>query len=286
MIKVLHPGIYSSIQDQGRKGSAKLGIPLSGAMDLHSSQIGNVLLKNPKSDAVIEITFGMARFEFASDTFICLTGADFSPSLNGENLEMMTVYEVPKSSVLTFGKRKYGVRTYLCVQGGIQSEVFLKSRSFLNGISPQFRLKKGDELPVLPKKSYDNRSFSKVKVFDFMFESEELECYPGPEYDQLNQEQKQRLLEPFTISEDNNRVGYRLNEIIENSLNPILTSGVLLGTVQLTPSGKLIVLMKDAQVTGGYPRVLQLSRFSQDMLSQKNSGMKFRFIINSLKTIS
>lgn len=277
MIKVLHPGIYLSIQDQGRKGLAKLGIPISGAMDSYSAEMANILLKNRKSDAVIEITFGMAKFEFSQDTFICVSGANYSPKINGETIEMMTVIEVQKGSVLSFGKRKYGVRTYVAVQGGIQSNVYLKSRSLLRGISPTFRLSKGDELPILTKKPYNQSSFSKIKILEELFSLKELECYPGPEFDQLNEEQKNRLFEEFTISEDNNRVGYRLNETIDNDLKPILTSGVLPGTVQLTPSGKLIVLMKDAQVTGGYPRVLQLSVFAIYQLSQKMMGDKLLF---------
>lgn len=277
MIKVLQPGIYSSIQDQGRIGFANLGVPVSGSMDSYSAVIGNILLKNRKSDAVIEITFGMAKFEFTSDTFICISGADYSPMIDGESIEMSTVYEISKGSILSFGKRKFGVRTYVAVQGGIQSETYLKSRSFLKGITPNFRLNKGDELPIGSKQPFENKGFSKIKVLDQLFSLEELDCFHGPEFDQLNEEQKQRLSEPFTISEDNNRVGYRLNETIENDLKPILTSGVMPGTVQLTPSGKLIVLMKDAQVTGGYPRVLQLNTFAIYQLSQKMTGNKVSF---------
>ncbi len=285
MIKVLHPGIYSSVQDQGRRGSAKMGVPISGSMDSYSSEIGNVLLKNRRSDAVIEITFGMAKFEFTTDTFICVTGADFSPRLNDEPIEMMTMHEVEKGSILSFGKRNYGVRTYLAVQGGIQSEVVLKSRSYFKGITSQIQLQKGDELSILPKKPYANRGFSKIKVFEELFSFETLECYPGPEFDQLNDQQKERLFKAFTISKDNNRVGYRLNETIENDLKPILTSAVLPGTVQLTPSGKLIVLMRDSQITGGYPRVLQLSVFAMDILGQKMTGMNIIFKLQIPKTI-
>lgn len=281
MIKVVHPGIYSSVQDQGRRGFAKMGVPVSGSMDAYSAEMGNILLKNRKLDAVIEITFGMAKFEFTTDTFICVTGADFSPKLNGKSLEMMTVYEVEKGSVLSFGKRKYGVRTYIAVQGGIQSEVILKSRSFFKGITAQSQLKKGDQLSIFPKKSYENTGFSKIKILEQLFSSEALDCYPGPEFDQLNEEQKKRLFQPLTISKDTNRVGYRLNETIKNSLQPMLTSGVLPGTVQLTPSGKLIVLMRDCQVTGGYPRVLQLSEFAVNILSQKMYGNKFQFILHN-----
>ena len=281
MIKVLNPGIYSSVQDQGRLGFAKMGVPVAGAMDTYSSKMGNILLKNRQKEATIEITFGGAKFEFTQDTYICITGADFSPKLNGEVLEMSTVQEVHKGDVLSFGKRKYGIRTYVAVQGGIQTEEFLKSKSFFSGITQQFQLKKGDVLPILTKTPYENKVFSKIKPFQELFEWYELECYPGPEFDQLSSEQKERLIQPFTISEDNNRVGYRLNEEIENDLNPIITSAVLPGTVQLTPSGKLIVLVQDAQVTGGYPRVLQLTTFSIDILSQKMTGEKIQFKIQS-----
>ena len=142
-------------------------------------------------------------------------------------------------------------------------------------------MKKGDELPIFPQKEYENKGFSKIKVQEELFSSHLLECTPGPEFDQLNPKQKKRLLESFTISKDNNRVGYRLNEIIENDLKSILTSAVLPGTVQLTPSGKLIVLMSDCQVTGGYPRVLQLSEWAVNQLSQKITGQTIRFELNT-----
>lgn len=280
MIKILHPGIYSSIQDLGRLGFAKMGVPLAGVMDSFSAQLGNTLLKNRKSDAVIEVTFGMAKFEFTSDTFICITGGNFSPKLNDEFLEMQTVCKVKEGSILSFGKRNYGARTYLAVQGGIQTETRLKSRSFSNGITSKVRLERGDELSVLQQKPHDGRGFSKVKLFEGHFSDSELECFPGPEFDQLNEFQKKQLLQPFTISEDNNRVGYRLTEPIENELPQILTSAVLPGTVQLTPSGKLIVLMRDAQVTGGYPRVLQLSEGAISRLSQKITGDGVKFMLS------
>ncbi|MFD2568754.1 5-oxoprolinase subunit C family protein [Pseudotenacibaculum haliotis] len=278
MIKVLHPGIYTSVQDQGRIGMAKKGIPQSGFMDAFSAELGNILLKNRKKEAVLEITYGLGKFEFTSDTFICLTGGNFSPKINTFPVEMNTVHEVKKGDFLSFGRRVYGARVYLAVQGGIQTDVVLKSRSFFPGITQQ-RLIKGEELKILKQNFYE-AGYSRVKVYYEHFESPELECYPGPEYDQLNDKQKQQLQQAFTISEDNNRVGYRLNELIKNDLKPILTSAVLPGTVQLTPSGKLIVLMRDAQVTGGYPRVLQLSDYAVSKLSQKVAGDIVHFILS------
>ena len=278
MIKVLYPGIYCSVQDLGRFGYAKMGIPSAGAMDQLSSQLGNVLLTNPINDAVIEITFGMARLEFTSDAFFCLTGADFSQKLNGVPIQTQVVYQASKGSILSFGQRKFGARTYVAVQGGVISEMVLNSRSFMNGITSKMRLQKGDLLAIGKSKSLDPK-VSAILIDEHYFFNSELECFPGPEYDQLQKDQKKRLMNSFTISEDNNRVGYRLNEIIENNLDPIITSAVLPGTVQLTPSGKLIVLMRDGQVTGGYPRVLQLSDLAISILSQKIMGESFRFKI-------
>ena len=278
MIKVVHAGIYNTIQDVGRIGFTKNGIPQGGSMDTYSAEMANILLKNSSTSAVIEITFGQGKFEFTSDAYICLMGGDFSPRINKDSIQMNTVVEVKKNDVLSFGRRNYGARIYLAVQGGIQSEVVLKSRSFLQGIT-QLKLLKDDALKINAKKPYSDEGFSKLKIYKNHFQNAILECFPGPEFDQLDARQKQRLLEPFTISEDNNRVGYRLNEPLKNDVPSILTSAVLPGTVQLTPSGKLIVLMRDAQVTGGYPRVLQLSEYAISRLSQKVSGDIVKFML-------
>lgn len=278
MIKVLHPGIYCSIQDTGRVGFAKMGIPNSGAMDAYAIELGNTLLQNNTNAAVLEITFGQGKFEFTVDTNLCFTGGNFSPKLNDKAIDMNTVCRVEKGAILSFGKRIYGSRTYVAAQGGIQSKVFFGSRSFSSGITKR-RLEKGDELRIKTQKRYEIGN-SRIKIQEEHFTSSELACFLGPEFDHLNEMQKKRLFEIFTISEDNNRVGYRLNELIENDLKPILTSAVLPGTVQLTPSGKLIVLMRDCQVTGGYPRVLQLSDYAVSRLSQKITGEPVKFMLS------
>tara|TARA_R110002073_G_scaffold313380_2_gene485284 strand:+ start:51002 stop:51841 length:840 start_codon:yes stop_codon:yes gene_type:complete len=275
MIKVLHPGVYTSVQDKGRVGYAKIGIPTAGVMDGYSAELGNALLHNDENAALIEITFGQGKFEFTSTTHICITGGDFSPRIDGVAIDMNLVFHAKKGAILSFGKRMYGARTYLAIQGGIQSETILGSQSFCLGITKP-RVEKGDELKVL-KQNFHEAGHARIKIQEEYFTSPELACFSGPEFDQLNTQQKERLLEPFTISEDNNRVGYRLNELIENNLKPILTSAVLPGTVQLTPSGKLIVLMRDCQVTGGYPRVLKLSETAISRLSQKVAGEEVRF---------
>ena len=278
MIAILHPGIYCSVQDQGRFGHTKIGVPQAGCADAYAAKMANALLKNHEKDALIEITFGQGEFKFTSDTYICLTGGDFSPKLNGKLIKMQSVYFIKKDSVLSFGKRVYGARVYLSVQGGIQTETVYGSRSFFDGITQQ-KLGKGAMLPILPIQKYADNNFSRVRVSEKHFTTIYLPCLKGPEFFKLNQEQQRKLFTPFSISDDNNRVGYRLKESLENNLSSILTSAVLPGTVQLTPSGKCIILLQDCQVTGGYPRILQLSEIAIARVSQKITGDKIQFIL-------
>jgi biotin-dependent carboxylase-like uncharacterized protein len=278
VIVILHPGIYCSVQDQGRFGHTKIGVPQAGCADTYAAKMANALLKNHEKDALIEITFGQGEFKFTSDTYICLTGGDFSPKLNGKLIKMQSVYFIKKDSVLSFGKRVYGARVYLSVQGGIQTKTVYGSRSFFDGITQQ-KLGKGAMLPILPIQKYADNNFSRVRVSEKHFTTIYLPCLKGPEFFKLNQEQQRKLFTPFSISDDNNRVGYRLKESLENNLSSILTSAVLPGTVQLTPSGKCIILLQDCQVTGGYPRILQLSEIAIARVSQKITGDKIQFIL-------
>ena len=126
-------------------------------------------------------------------------------------------------------------------------------------------------------------SNTSVKIDENHFNSKIITCFKGPEFFLLNKHQQEQLLtQNFSISKDNNRMGYKLEEVLENNLAQILTSSVMPGTVQLTPSGTLIVLMRDCQVTGGYPRVLQLTEASINAFAQEKSSNTFLFSLISI----
>lgn len=282
MLKVLKPGFYTSIQDKGRFGFVSKGVPISGAMDAYAADLANGILNNSLKDAVLEITLGTSQFEFLEPTIICVTGGNFSPKVSGIEIQMNKIILVEKGSILLFGKVNYGVRCYLAVKGGFQSEVILNSRSFYPNITNDFMIGKNDKISFKPYLSDLNTSKSIIKINQLHFESNTIECYKGPEFDLLNVHQKKKLSsQNFTISSQNSRMGYKLNEAIENNLPQILTSAVLPGTVQLTPSGKIIILMRDCQVTGGYPRILQLAENSINKLAQKTTNDRIQF---NLKT--
>ncbi|MCG1036055.1 biotin-dependent carboxyltransferase family protein [Polaribacter sargassicola] len=283
MIKVLKAGFYASIQDKGRQGFASIGVPVSGVMDEYSANLANSILNNSLEFAVLEITFGGTQLQFLTDTFICISGGDFSPKINQKSILINARISVSKNDVLSFGKINFGVRCYLAVKEGFQSKKILQSRSFYQNITDDFIIKKNEILPVKKIKAQLKSTNTSVGILKSYFKTEEIKCFKGPEYDLLNDDQKKQLTNLlFTISNDNNRMGYRLNETIKNNLPSILTSAVLPGTVQLTPSGKIIVLMKDCQVTGGYPRVLQLTENSIGILSQKTTHNSLKFTLISI----
>lgn len=278
MIEVLKSGLMTSIQDHGRMNASRFGVPKSGAMDRGSMDLANMLLNNAKGSAVLEITFLGPELKFKKPLWICLTGADLSPVLNDNPLSMQHPILIDTDDVLRFGPPKYGIRTYLAVKGGFQSEVVMGSQSQYVPVTVSKGIQTGDLLVVNPTTSKLIPSEAHIRINHAKFQREILEVFPGPEYDGLNDDQKALIHDQFfTISGLNNRMAYQLEETIPNRLNPIITSHVLPGTVQLTPSGKMIILMRDAQTTGGYPRVLQLTEDSIDCLAQKFTKQKLRF---------
>jgi len=279
VVKVLKAGFYTTLQDLGRKSYQQFGVPFSGVMDIYSAQLANALLSNDKMDALLEITMTGPELQFCTDTFICITGANMNPKLNQKAIEQNHVISVQDGDILSFGTLNKGFRSYLSVVGGFQTEIVMKSRSMYNNITHQIKINCGDELQIETNPISLEQKHAAIKINENHFTSNEIKVFKGPEFELLSKIQQEKLLaQEFTISKDNNRMAYQFEEILTNNLKPIITSLVLPGTVQLTPSGQLIVLMRDCQTTGGYPRVLQLKESSLDVLSQKFTGDKVSFI--------
>ena len=277
MIKVLKTGFYSTIQDQGRFGYLSYGVPFSGAMDAYSSQFANALVGNAKDAAVIEMTMTGAELLFLKATTIAITGADMSPKLNGKPIMMFKSIMVNANDTLTFGRLINGFRTYLAIKGGVLSEKVLGSRSMMKGVTDDFRINKGDYLEMSNVSSESIQKNAKLKFDPSYLDEGTLEVFKGPEFNKLAKKQQKSLFnQTLQVSKYNNRMAYQLEPLIQNDLESILTSPVLPGTVQLTPLGQLIVLMRDCQTTGGYPRVLQLTKKSINILSQKATGAQLK----------
>lgn len=281
MIKVLKSGLLATIQDFGRYGYVSFGVPTSGAMDMQSFKVANTILNNTINDAAIEIAYGNCEFLFTLAAEICISGADCSPKVDGENISMNRRVKVDENSVLTLNNTTNGVFSYLAVKGGIRTKKVLKSRSYYKNITGDYRLKKGDVLPIYSNEFLDAKTFTNVKPNFFFNNSNIIKCFRGPEFYLLSDKNKHEICNKvFSVSTNHNRMGYRLLETLGNKLEQILTSSVLPGTVQLTPSGELIILMRDAQVTGGYPRILQLKEDSIAQIAQKTTNDTFVFFVD------
>jgi biotin-dependent carboxylase-like uncharacterized protein len=281
VVRVIKEGFYTTIQDLGRFGFQQYGVPVSGVMDRHSTKLANALLNNDKNAAVLEITMTGPSLKFNCDTLICISGADMSPQVNNNPIKLNHTAIIKRGDILSFGKLQYGFRSYLAVFGGFQSEMVMNSRSLYMNVTPKFMISEGDELELLEYNAEVEISYSSIKINANHFFSKKIEAFKGPEYEKLSRAQKELLLsKEYTISKENNRMAYQLEETLANNLKPIITSLVLPGTVQLTPSGKLIILIRDCQTTGGYPRVLQLKESAIDILAQKLTGSKISFKVD------
>lgn len=277
-VEVLQPGLFSSIQDRGRFDFLKFGVPLSGPMDNYAARVANLILQNDPKAAVLEITQQGPKLKFSAPVDIALSGADLSPRINNNAIKNHRVYSLQAGDVLQFGRRIAGCRAYLAVSGGFQTQEVLGSRSWYEGISEEYRLVKRMKLEYFSRPKDLSQSFSSLKVEIDYLSQQQVEVYEGPEFSRIPEKIIEELFRrEFSLSKNSSRMGIQLTELLENQLSPIITGPVVPGTVQLTPGGRLIVLMKDCQTTGGYPRVLQLSQRGMNLLAQKLPGENIGF---------
>lgn len=276
MLKVLKSGFYTTIQDIGRFGFRDKGVPISGIMDIETVQKINTLLENPDDAAVLEITMTGPTLEFEEDTFISFGGAEFSITLNNEPVENYTVLKITAGDIVSYGRLKKGFRAYLAIKNGFKSEMVLHSRSYYPSINPKGLITDRRTIPYEVNKLFTPK-LSEIRM-DNLLDENLLYVGKGPEFTLLSDKQLEYLFfKEYTVANENNRMAYQLNETIGGHQVSMLTSATLPGTVQLTPAGKLIILMKDGQTTGGYPRILQLTDKAISILAQKKAGDKVLF---------
>ncbi|NNL09955.1 MAG: biotin-dependent carboxyltransferase family protein [Croceitalea sp.] len=276
MLKVLKSGFYTTVQDAGRFGLRHKGVPISGAMDMTAMNRVNSLLENEPEAAVLEITMTGPTLTFEENTYICIGGAEMSATLNNEPIENYTLYTITEGDIISFGKLEQGFRAYLAIKGGFLTDKVLGSRSQYYPLTSMKRLKDHDEIPFEAASNFEIK-ISELRV-DSHFDEQTLIVERGPEYDMLTDSQLTSIFsKDFSISKENNRMAYQIAEYIDGHSTNMLTSATLPGTVQLTPAGKLIILMKDGQTTGGYPRILKLTEEAICILAQKKFGDMVNF---------
>lgn len=277
-VHFLQPGLMSSVQDWSRFQTAGFGVPYSGVMDRLSMVLVNYLLQNPQNAAVLEMAHTGPKMVFEMPTRVAFAGAIADVYHNEKPVKLGTILEVDEGDTVWVKKFRRRQWLYMGIQGGFETELVAGSRSWYKGITPQEKVEKGDNLCYMYEERYFPPAPANSRIKDSWYKQSDIKVYPGPEWELLPKLSHNRIMnKSFTISDLVNRMAYQLVETIDNGLESILTAAVYPGTVQLTPGGNLIVLMRDAQVTGGYPRILQVENNSLSILSQKRPGDRIKF---------
>jgi len=292
-LKIIKAGVLDTIQDLGRYGFQYLGINPGGAMDRFAAQVVNMLTGNDNSEPVIELHFPSSIFLFEQEAMIAVGGADFSATINGEEIPLWQPVIIAKNSILQFEKWKKGARCYLAIKEKLNIERWLGSYSTnIKAASGGFNgraLQKNDALGF--KERNDYKCFLKDQDFvilpwkaDILWKEtliDRIAIVPGNEWELLTNESRKKIFrDPFVIGSLADRMGYRLQGGLAANQNCELVSSIVsFGTIQLLPNGELIILMADHQTAGGYPRIAYVASAHLPVLAQKQPGDKifFRF---------
>jgi antagonist of KipI len=296
-VTIVKQGLLDTIQDEGRFGFQHLGINPGGAMDLVAFAVSNILAGNQRNAPVLELHFPASTFNFQQDCLIALSGADFSATINSQNIPINTSIFVSKDSILKFGHINKGSRCYLAVHGGWEVDLWLNSYSTnLKAATGGYRgrsLKKDDVLKIkngnlkIENISTEVTLITKIKADTSLFykTTNPLNILAGIEYDWLSNYAKNKLQSSsYQISLQSDRMGYRLKGEALQAVKeePLLSSAVTRGTIQLLPSGQLIILMADHQTTGGYPKIAHVISADVATLAQMHSNDSLHFKLTDL----
>ncbi|TWT04437.1 biotin-dependent carboxyltransferase family protein [Planococcus sp. CPCC 101016] len=292
MLKILKSGLQTTVQDLGRTGFQKYGVIASGVMDPFAHRLANLLVGNKEQAATIEITLVGPVIKFTEDAIIALCGGDLSPRIDDKAVGMWRMLVVGKGSTLTFGEPRMGARCYLSIAGGVDIPEVMGSRStYLRAGIGGFQgraLEKGDEVPAgqINKQQKKIMQKSTENEFDWLlpparyFEEPVIRMMPGRQFDLFDDNSRQRIFnEPFTVSPNSDRMGYRLEGtgLFLKTPKELISEAVSFGSVQVPADGNPIVLLADRQTTGGYPKIGQVASVDLPLISQLKQGQQLRF---------
>lgn len=282
--EVVSPGMLTLLQDSGRVGFQHLGITTGGPMDEHAFYWANRLLGNSPDAAQLEITFGQLQLKASANTTIALTGADLSATLNDSALKPWRTYAIKPGDELAFGSPKTGLRAYLAVTEGFHCEPKLGScatvkREQLGGLTGKGDpLATGDILPFTATSAFSEQRTPTWAIpdYDAPLTLGVIAAYQNASFS--HSEQMTFFTSRYEVSQNIDRMGYRLSGApVTSSLDGIISEGIAFGAIQIPSDGQPIVLMKDRQTIGGYPKIGCLSSLGAGQLSQRQPGQVVTF---------
>jgi biotin-dependent carboxylase-like uncharacterized protein len=286
-LEVTEPGMLTTVQDRGRYGYQRYGVPVSGAMDEFALRAANLLVGNDEGAAGLEITVVGPGITFPVDTWLAVTGADLSARLDGESLPRWQAVEVHAGGTLSFHGMEDGMRAYLAVAGGIDMPVVMGSRSTLvkaslGGFEGR-ALKAGDVVPILPVEPgarFKPLGLPEGYKAPAYGGRHEIRVILGPQHGAFSEEAIEALWSAtYVIALDSDRMGYRLEgPPIEHRAGPdIVSDGNPLGAVQVPGDGIPTILLADRGTTGGYTKIATVISTDIGKLAQAVPGQSVTF---------
>ena len=262
IIEILDGGMFTIVQDLGRYGYQRYGLPVSGAMDAFALRAANLLVGNSEDDAGLEMTLAGPHLRFLDETVVAITGADLAPTLDGNPFPMWQPVAVQKDAELLFHGINDGVRAYLAIAGGVDVPPMLGSRSTytranIGGLEGR-ALVHGDRIAASTGMDrVEGRRFPRGAVPRYGH-AHRLRVTPGQQFDAFTEHGIETFLSSsYTVTPRSDRIGYRLegSPIEHKAGADIVSDGIPLGAVQVTGDGMPIVLLADRGTTGGYTKI-------------------------------
>jgi biotin-dependent carboxylase-like uncharacterized protein len=283
VIRVIEPGALTTVQDLGRPGQLRYGIPPSGPVDRAAFLVANRLVGNPDGAAGLECTILGPRFEAEASCAIAVTGADMPLTVNGAEAPPWTTLPLHGGDVVKLGAVRAGVRAYVAFSGGLDVPPVLGSRSTylrgrLGGLDGR-ALRKDDRLRLFSAPPPPRRRARPHVIADLRGEPE-IRVVMGPQADRFTDEGIRAFLGgDYEMLPQSDRMGARLRgpRIGHVKGHDIISDGIALGSIQVPGDGQPIALLVDRQSTGGYTKVATVCSFDIGRLGQVKPGHRLRF---------
>ncbi len=301
-IKVLHPGLATSIQDLGRPGYFHLGIPLGGAMDRLALKAANLLVGNDEGAAGLEAVFIGPKLEFETDAMVAVTGAEMPIKVDGEEKPGWTAFKVKAGQVLTFDYLKTGARIYIAISGGIDVPLALGSRSTyaigaLGGLNGR-PLAAGDDLPVGQALDAVEGKAIPEALRRRPGMPAELRVLPGLYWHRITEEAGRNFFEDtWKVAPEADRMGYRFRggrklDFVDRTPpfgagsdpSNIVDSCYPYGSIQVPGGTEPIILHRDAVSGGGYFMLGTVISADMDLIGQLQPHTPTRFVKVDMET--
>jgi antagonist of KipI len=283
MIRVLEPGAMTTVQDLGRPGHLRYGIPPSGPIDPVAFVVANRLVGNADGAAGLECTVLGPRFEAQAACAIAVTGAAMPLTVSGAEAPAWTTLTLKPGDVVKLGAARAGVRAYVAFSGGLDVPSVLGSRATyvrgrLGGLDGR-ALRKDDRLALFSASLPAIRR-ARERVIPAFDGEPEIRVMLGPQADRFTDEGLRTLLgSAYEMLPQSDRMGARLRgpRIAHRAGHDILSDGIALGSIQVPGDGQPIALLVDRQSTGGYTKVATVCSFDIGRLGQVKPGHRVRF---------